>query len=415
VNASIGVGAVAFAGLIPAAAMPSAWWTWWIANTTGVILVAPTIIAWTRKPRWLRNPRIAVWGLLLQALVIVLSAGIFLVPLDRTWVLPATFAIIPLVVWSSYSFGPLGATASATIFAIIAVLSTARGLGPFVSVSLDKSLVLSQLCIGIVTTTGLAMSAASVHRRALEKSAHELTADLTRAGRVSLTNELAAGVAHEVHQPLGVISNYAQSCMIRLRSHDPDTSALLEALGRIISETARAADAVRGIRRLLDQAPPREEPIEINSLARDAVAVVLASHESHRVTIRTYLEDNLPIVWGDATQVMQVMTNLLVNAVDACSEDETPSPFVAVHTARFHDGLAITVSDNGRGMDEQAVAKCFDRFVTTKAGGLGMGLAICLTIVERHGGKLTVNSAPGLGTTLRFTLAAHPLSLNSRG
>ena len=353
-------------------------------------------------------------GLVIQIGVLATSIAIFRLPVAGASALVIAFAIIPLVVWSSYSRGPHGATVSVLIFTLSAVIHTAKGMGPFVGASLNQSLILCQICVGIVATTGLTMSAASAQRRRLEANMHALTTELARSGRVSLTSELAAGVAHEVHQPLGVISNYANSCMIRLRDPKAKPADMLEPLGRIVSETARAAEAARGIRRLLENMPPREEPLDITGLVGDSIAVIEAYGTASHLTLRSYNEGLLPEIRGDCTQIMQVLTNLLANAADAFAGADVSEPSVAVHVAPYEDGVAVTVSDNGAGMDAETLSRCFDRFYTTKSGGLGMGLPICRTIVEHHGGELSVRSTRGQGTTFRFTLAPRPLSLMPR-
>ena len=238
-------------------------------------------------------------------------------------------------------------------------------------------------------------------RKRAEEEARQRQAELAHVLRVSAMGEMAAGLAHELNQPLAAIVNYARGCARRLADAGaaPD---LLAALDGIANEALRAGDVVRGLKRVIRKEPPRVSHIDLNEVARDAVVLIGSEAGERGVNLRLELEPDLPGLRADRIQIEQVILNLVRNAVDAIT---TGAGIVCLRTARC-DGHMVRaeVADTGEGIAPEWRERVFAPFFTTKSNGLGMGLSISRTIIEAHGGRLWVEPNADAGATFTFTL-----------
>ena len=238
-------------------------------------------------------------------------------------------------------------------------------------------------------------------RKRAEEEARQRQAELAHVQRVSAMGEMAAGLAHELNQPLAAIVNYARGCARRLADAGaaPD---LLEALDRIAVEALRAGEVVHSLRRVVRKEPPRGSEMDLNEVVRGAMALVRPEADGREVVLRLELEPHLPHLRADRIQIEQVILNLLRNALEAISKQ----PGAVSLRTELVDGCAarVTISDTGDGIPAQLRERMFTPFFTTKAGGLGMGLSISRTIVEAHGGRLEAEVNPGTGMTFSFTV-----------
>ena len=237
-------------------------------------------------------------------------------------------------------------------------------------------------------------------RKRAEEEARLRQAELAHVLRVSAMGDMAAGLAHELNQPLAAIVNYARGCSLRLAETGaaPD---LLEALDRIAAEALRAGEVVRGLKRVIRKEPPRDTQIDLNEVARDATSLVRAEATERGISLRLELETDLPRLNADRIQIEQVILNLLRNAADAISQ----SPgLVCLRTQLFNGRVMVSISDTGDGIPVELRERVFAPFFTTKTSGLGMGLSISRTIIEAHGGRLWADARVGSGTTFSFTL-----------
>jgi PAS domain S-box-containing protein len=258
-------------------------------------------------------------------------------------------------------------------------------------------------------------SAVDVTERKRAEKEHErlrqLEAELARMNRVSMMAELAASIVHELNQPLsGVVVN-GNACLRWLAGDAPNLEEARENARRIVRDGKRAGDIIGRIRALATKTATAMARVDMNETIREVIVLAQTEVRRNNVTLRTELANDLSPVLGDRVQLQQVVLNLVMNAVEAMSTvGERPRELV-VRTQNDEDDLArITVQDSGIGLDPQSVERIFDAFYTTKSGGMGMGLSICRSIVQHHGGRLWAVANDGPGTTLQFTVQKYDIA-----
>ncbi|MGB9204925.1 MAG: PAS domain S-box protein, partial [Terriglobales bacterium] len=233
----------------------------------------------------------------------------------------------------------------------------------------------------------------------------QLEADLAHINRVSMMGELAASIAHEVNQPLsGVVSN-ASACLRWLAGDTPNMEEAREATRRIVRDGKRAGEVIARIRALTKKAATPRERLDLNETIREVLALVGDQAKRNSVMIRTRFADDLSPVSGDQVQLQQVVLNLIMNGIEAMSSVGERARELVITTRNLDpDQVQVTVEDSGVGLDANTIAKIFDAFYTTKPGGMGMGLSICRSILQSHGGRLWATARDGPGTAFHFTL-----------
>ena len=242
-------------------------------------------------------------------------------------------------------------------------------------------------------------------RRDAEEQIQRLHVSLAHASRLSVMGEMAAGVAHEMHQPLAVIANYANGGLVRYEKGTFDAAAAAESLESIARETLRAGNILRSIRRFLQKREPERQAVELNAVALDAWQLASVGIKPARVQIDLQLVDGLPAVHGDPTQLTQAVLNLILNAADALAEANCSQRRITLRSSLRPDELVeLTVSDTGPGIPAELSERVFDQFYTTKSHGLGMGLCISRSILERHGGQLLLDCTGTSGAVFRLLL-----------
>ena len=230
--------------------------------------------------------------------------------------------------------------------------------------------------------------------------------DLMHASRLALVGELMASIAHEINQPLTSIIANAGAGLRQLEPEAPSERVreLRDILGDIRDEGRMAAGVIERLRALAAKRQLERRPLDVNELARDTLRLVGGDARRRQVTLSAELGHALPVVEADRVSLQQVMLNLLLNAMDAVDRDEPAERAVTVRTCRADDAVEVAVSDTGRGIPADRLPRVFDAFFTTKADGLGLGLAIARSIVEWHGGRIWAEDRDGRGATFRMRL-----------
>jgi two-component system sensor kinase FixL len=242
--------------------------------------------------------------------------------------------------------------------------------------------------------------------RALAEQRHRaLLEQFSHVARTSTIGEMASGLAHELNQPLGAIANYAEGCLVVLDSPRPALDEIRAALEKLLATTMRAGQIIKRIRRFVTRHELGNEPFEPNRVVEEVAELLRDETRRRGITLELELAPELPNLWGDPVQVQQVLVNLVGNAFEALAASQSVAPTVVVQTRRVPSGaVEFRVSDNGEGIPQERLALVFDAYFSTRAGGMGMGLAISRSIVEAHQGRIAVESVPGVATTFRFTL-----------
>jgi signal transduction histidine kinase len=216
---------------------------------------------------------------------------------------------------------------------------------------------------------------------------------------------LAASLAHEINQPLAAIRSNAEAIQSMLGSERPDLDEIKAAVADIVSDDARADETIRRLRAMFRRDELARSEVDLGELLREVNRIIRSDALIRKVSLTLDLHQPLRAVLADRVQMQQAIINLLLNAFDAVSETTENPRQVTLSALRDDSGcLRVLVRDSGKGIDPYALPRIFEAFFTTKPGGMGMGLAISRSIVEAHGGRLSVSSNPGHGSTFEITL-----------
>lgn len=230
-------------------------------------------------------------------------------------------------------------------------------------------------------------------------------AELARASKLTTMGAMTASIAHEVNQPLAAVVTNGNAALRWLANAEPDLDEARAALKRIVDNGHRASKIVGSVRAMFKKDLAERTPVNINDLAREVLLLASDNLATHGVTLVTELRDDVPEVLADRVQLQQVLFNLIVNGAEAMTSVSDRERLLRV-SSDFHDtdGVIITVADSGTGIDAKDMNQIFEPFYTTKASGMGMGLAICKSIVESHGGRLSAAPAEPWGTAFHIAL-----------
>jgi signal transduction histidine kinase len=238
-----------------------------------------------------------------------------------------------------------------------------------------------------------------------EREAGRLRQELTHIGRVSAMGELTASLAHELNQPLTAILNNAQVAQEYLEADAPDLGELREILSDIVADDQRAADVIHRLRALLKKGALEYVPLNLNDVVDGVARLVRSDMVIRNVPMILDLTQDLPNVCGDRVQLQQVVLNMVLNGAEAMGEPDGRPHALVIRTSRAGaEAVGVAVEDSGTGIDAKDLDRLFEPLYTTKAEGLGMGLAIARTIVDAHGGRLRASNNAGGGATFQFTL-----------
>ncbi len=241
--------------------------------------------------------------------------------------------------------------------------------------------------------------------RESDRRYREAQMELAHFNRVTTMGQLTASIAHEVNQPIAAAVTSAEAGLHWLAAKPPDLEEIHEALERVVTAGNRAGEVIGRVRAIVRKVPERKALLDANETILEMVALTRAEMERHGILLQTELDSALPRIWGDRVQLQQVILNLIMNAIEAMSETSEGARELRIGTSVEAPGsVIVAVRDSGPGLKPESLPHLFDPFYTTKPGGMGMGLSICRSITEAHGGRLWVTPNTPRGAIFQFSL-----------
>ena len=238
-----------------------------------------------------------------------------------------------------------------------------------------------------------------------EAKIRTVQAELAHVSRVTTLGQFTASIAHEVNQPIAAARNNARAGLNFLDRRPPDLAEVREALDCIVGDTDRAADIIDRIRDHIKKAPPKKEHFDLNEAIDEVVVLARSAISKNGVSVQTPPAERVLPVEGDRVQLQQVVLNLILNAVEAMGSVQEGPRELSISTEQTQaKGVLVTVRDSGPGIDGEHLERVFQPFYTTKSSGVGMGLSICRSIIDAHGGRLWAEANEPRSSVFQFTL-----------
>src|SRR5215470_1805547 len=381
----------------PSVSMLDSWQHWFASDFVGIIAVAPLVTglaAVVRRP----SPRSEVIEGTLGLLALALVTG-FIISLPRgPWetMFPITW-LFPVLAWLAARARPAFSAAGAFLVSITIVLTTILGIGHFgdPGIPINDRVLGAQAGILVVALSAYVLAALFAQRRESERHLAHTNTMLERERDNKLLNAqaLTAAIVHEVRQPLGAITINASAALRFLGKTPPELTEVQTALNDMKRDTHRTSEVLEGIRALFGKSNQKREQVEVNELILGVLQSSRKELDDHGVKTRLELASELPLVEGHRRQLEEVIFNLVHNAIEAMDAATDRDRVLQLKTElKGHDAIAVAVRDTGPGINPERLDSIFGAFFTTKSHGMGLGLAICRTIIEHHGGQLTASS-----------------------
>jgi signal transduction histidine kinase len=393
----------------PEAPMLTTWWHWLASDAVGIVAVAPLVIglaAALREP----PPRNELIEGTTALVVLAAMTGVIISLPPEPWqtVVPGAL-LFPMLLWLAARCRPVFAAAGAFLVSLSVVWTTIFGIGHFgdTGLPIEDRILQAQAVILVVTLGAFVLAALFCERRESEArlARSNMLLERERDNKLMNVEAATASIAHEVKQPLAAIVANSGAALRFLARTPPAHDEVRDALTSIISDGHRTSELFDDIRALFRKVDQRRQPIDVNEIILGALQSLRGEFKDHGVVTRSELASGLPLVDGNRNQLQQVVFNLLHNALEAMATTTGPSRVVRIRTAlQGRDAIVVAVEDSGPGIDPKQLDDIFGAFFTTKAHGMGLGLAICRMIVERHGGQLTASSDGKRGASLQFVL-----------
>ena len=239
-------------------------------------------------------------------------------------------------------------------------------------------------------------------RKRAEEAFRSAQIELAHVTRVATLGEMTASIAHEINQPLGALVNNAGACLGWLDAENLEEARNSVAL--VMDDAQRASEIITRIRALVKKAPPQKDWLDINQIIREVIALAQSEVQRNHIALETQLSDDMPLVFADRIQLQQVMLNLMMNAIEAMTQVSGPRELLISSAVDDSKSVVVVVRDSGPGLDSKSLERLFEPFYTTKPQGMGMGLAICRSIIEAHDGRLWATTNRDRGASFHFTL-----------
>jgi signal transduction histidine kinase len=387
------------------------WQHWFASDALGVITVAPLLIGLVAAIRDPPPRSEMVEGAVALSILAIVSGLIVLLPREPWVAVVPAGLLFPLLLWITARCRPVCAAAAAFVVALAVVWTTTFGIGILGDPNLLMAhrILTAQASILTVSFCALVLAALFAERKTNEAHLIHSKIMLERERDNKLVNiqAVTASMAHELKQPLTAISANGEAAQLLLDQSRPNLDEAQSALDSIIKDSHRASQIINDIRALFTKTDTRHEPVDVNDIAFQALRLLREQLNAHDVRTRVDLAPDLPPVMGHKGQLQEVVINLLQNAIEAMSAVKPGRRALRLKTERHGDNaLALAIKDSGPGIDPAKLNSVFDAFFTTKTQGMGLGLAICRMIIERHGGRLSASSDGKNGALFQFVLPA---------
>ena len=389
------------------------WHHWFASDALGIITVAPVLIGLASV---VRNPlprgEVIEGGIALGALTCF--SGLILFPPRAYWTSVVLIALLfPFLLWLAARCRPVFAAAAAFIIAITIVWATTFGIGIFGNENIEMTERILSAQAGILAVSLCALVLAALFSERLESEARLSSSNVAlqreRDNKLMNLEAMAASISHEVRQPLAAIVTNGGAALRFLGHTPPDLEEIRSALDRMVAASHRASEVFDNLRALFGSADQSQEAIDVSETIHEALRALRGELREHDIATEAELAPDLPPVMGHRGQLQEVIFNLAGNAIEAMDAVKGGPRLLRVRSQRHQsDAIMVAVEDTGPGIDPEKLDSIFDAFVTTKAGGMGLGLAICRMIIERHGGHLTASSDNKRGASFQFVLPCDP-------
>lgn len=396
----------------PTVPMLITWQHWFASDAVGIISVAPLVIGLAAAAREPPARSELIEGIAALALLAAMTGIIISLPPEPWQTVVPGALLFPMLLWLAARCRPVFAAAGAFMVSFTVVWTTIFGVGHFGDTGLPIAdrILQAQAVILVVTLGAFVLAALFAERRESEARLARANVLLERERDNKLMNieAIVASIAHEIRQPLASIGMNSSAASRFLTAKPPDLDEIGAALGAIESDGRRASEVFESIRSLFRRADQGRQALDMNEVALEALHTLRGELKDRGVVAKPELAPGMPLVVGHRRQLQQVIFNLVHNALEAMDSAGRPRVLWIRTEPHGQAAIAVSVQDSGPGIDPKRLDGIFDPFVTTKTQGMGLGLAICRMIIERHGGQLTASSDGSSGALFRFVLPIEP-------
>jgi C4-dicarboxylate-specific signal transduction histidine kinase len=338
---------------------------------------------------------------ILSIAIVTFAVAIFIVDTQIHVDIDIAVLYVALVLMSARLYERRGILMVALGCAVLTVVGYLLSPGDLLGTTAIANRLLSLSAIGATTVL-------AVRNRSAQMAMHKAQAELAHVMRVTTLGELSASIAHEVSQPFAALVTNAEACLRWLNRGTPDLDEARGAVEGIIKDGNRASDVIQHVRALAKKTDTRKAPLDINDVVNEVIALLQRELVSHEVSPRLELAPDLPEVLADRVQLQQVIINLVMNGIEAMQPVTDRRRELVIRSRQDDAGqVLVTAKDCGVGISAETADRLFNAFFTTKSSGMGMGLPICRTIIEAHGGRMSAANNAGPGATFQFTLPAY--------
>ncbi len=392
------VGVFVLDGAIAAADLPMLAFQYWLGDAIAIAVVTPFLLLLyrpDRTPAWCL-PKVPSMA---QTAAIAVALAVVFVPVGNGQFNLFYVLFLPLV-WVAVSHGLPGA-----VLAALAIQSGLIAGLQVIGFPLD-AVIYHQTLMLALAITALFLGALVSERQQIEARLREHEAELAHIARLTVTGEMASALAHELNQPLLASISYARAAQRVLESNDTPPRAQ-DLIDKAVAQAERAGEVIRGLRTFLRKGSPHPVPEPVADIVRETLALVRADASYNRVNLRVDMAEPLPDVLADRIQIQQVLLNLVHNSIEAIAAADCPVREVVVRVrATPSDGVTFVIEDSGPGVPADMIDRLYSPFATTKPAGMGLGLPICRSTVEAHGGRLWLASTSEHGAAFHMFLPA---------